>query len=200
MIVKKENIYLGKELKESGDKFGYFTKIIKVSAKNGLFTIDLPERIAKFYREEQVFAKTLDEVERAFKKKLEDYKERISKIRKVIVYNFQSTCYIFDKMGNKCIFRKEDISFAEGTALGLEWTIGYETDINGEKNYTYENENNFYINDKYTVIDWTQKREDFFKGFQRKLEYLILKIERFTKNKKKFLQLIDDRVKLLEMK
>jgi len=54
------------------------------------------------------------------------------------------------------------------------------------------------INENWITIDWTEQREKFFENTVKELETLILRVDKFFENDKKFLQMIDNDQQLLE--
>ena len=187
MIVSKEKIYTGIE----GE--GEFIKKVNFTSKTGMFSIELPVKVAGVLGYEHVFDAELNGVNIKFHEAIKEYKQRQTNKRKVIMYNFMANCRIFDVSG-ACVLRRDDISFTDGTALGLWWGVGYETVFESKVRFTTLDGGctSFDIGKTHKVIEWNPKREEFFRLFGKAMEELIMNITKFFSDEKEALNLIDN--------
>ncbi|KKL57554.1 hypothetical protein LCGC14_2234230 [marine sediment metagenome] len=197
VVVKKELSRV--PISDGKGPYSNFMMIVKLSARDGTFSIELPEKIGKTLGKEFVTGKTLESVETAFSKSLKEYKKLLTKRKKVIWYEFKKVCNIRDEKGG-CVLTRQEISFCEGTAVQLNYDIMYEHDVAGDKTLLWKNGNwtGKSIRDNPTYMDWTEDREQFFKDTKQFLEMLILRADKFfSSDKKTLLKMIDSKTRLL---
>jgi len=179
---------------------GEFVKKIKYTSRSESFSIDLPNWMAESLDYSRVEGNTEIIARRKFDEAYEEYKARKTSIRKVIAYAVQIHAYIFDE-NDVCLLNKKDITFFEGDcAFGMGFKILHESTYNDRITYYVADghRHKVDINDGWIVIDWTEDREKFFKETMKELESLILRVNKFFEDDKKFLDMIDNNQRLLE--
>jgi hypothetical protein len=92
--------------------------------KDGLFRIKLPPGVSdKLGCDVEVVAKTKDEVEKLWRKRLKEFEAASTETRKVILYDVGLNAFIM--RGDRCALRADDISFAEGLVVAV-WADVFE--------------------------------------------------------------------------
>ena len=171
-FIKKDTIYAGKD---------WFPYEVTFSVRNTRFSIKLPDKVAEAIGEKAVYAETLTAVENNLRGVIKKYEESLipKKRRKVIVFKFQSTATIKNSSG-KIIFKREDIGFRDDctTALSVLWEVAFETFFRGQRSYTSEDGSHTSVNGTH-IIQWSPKREKFFKKIDKNLHVIILKMDKF---------------------
>lgn len=134
-----------------------------------------------------VEADTLRAVEDAWKKAVEEYKERSSAKRKVILYKFEANAQVDEYDDDKgelkrVVFRREDLHFHTGVGLVIDYDVCYETKTREGGYITYVDEDGRYLDSArsdrlsdHKVMSWTQEREDFFRDFVNSLKAAIVR-------------------------
>jgi hypothetical protein len=166
-----------------------FIKIVSYSPKNRRFYVDLPEWMAKAINTKKVSGLTQDEAERNFKNTCKSYEESVKKTKKIIAYKININGLVDEE-------KKDDFHFFGGKAIGIEYMILTETELEGKKNHINENGNYKNISD-YKIIPWTLANQSFFERTERSLDELINKVDEFFKDENKLIQFIDSNKPLL---
>lgn len=185
----------------SGDVDWY--KVIKYYSSTKHFIIELPAWWHDILDYKKVSGETEDKVNAAFRDAKKEYEERCTTRRKVILYQFQASAVINEYAENgkfkRVIFRKDEVSFSEGTALDFWWRVGYElrSSVDPKPKYIDLKERSISHGD-HKVMDWTQQREDFFQALQANIDNLILKAHTFFKQDVKTVAQIVDQAKRFE--
>lgn len=176
-----------------GDK-GDFKKEIVYSSKSKDFTIALPDWMAEIVGYDKICYHTEDGADKRFWEAYEEYKKRLTKRQKVIAYIVQINADVSSENGEECLLSKNDISFFEGDyAFGIGYKVLTESVYDDRKTY-YDMENHrITLNGEWTIIDWTEQREKFFKETIKDLENLILRVNEFFQDNNKLLKLIDNK-------
>ena len=166
-----------------------FVKITVYSVKNKLFSIKLPSWIAEATRTEDAYGNTQDSLETNFRKICKDYDESQRKVTKVIAYLIEINRYQDAS--------KKDITFCNcDNALGFEYKVLFEKELDGRKKYYTENDRREDLSN-HTIIPWTEDAEAFFARTDAALIELIDKVGDFFKDKEKLQLFIADRKPLL---
>lgn len=132
-------------------------------------------------------------VQKYFERSCENYCDAITKRRKVIVYSLKwcgLDSYSLDGGG---------IHFEKGKGIIIDWQVGWELKLVERTTYYHKDPianptlctNSIIGGSDYKAIDWTQDREDFFAGLDRKLEKLIERSREFLGDDKKLVKLLD---------
>ena len=164
-----------------------------LNPRDMVFIIDLPTHIAEFLDRKDVRAETQTEVTKLFDEQLKVYKKRQTISKKVIAYKIAINCDLYGKdRPEEHHIRRDDIKFCDGTALSIGYHILNESDFQGKKIYHYVDSNKFTrMESNWNIIEWTEKRENFFKRTERDLEDLILIIDKFFGDTERALSFID---------
>jgi hypothetical protein len=198
MIVREEKIEIdGKS----------YDKITEFDPATGKFRIELPDIVAKeleapfvegYTLKNRVYGENarLEDVDWQYEQLISDYKFQGKRKKKIILYSFAAQTPIKQKPENhelfsKDMFDKYQLQWHEGgIALALDYHVlirtlpsGLLRDMRGEK---------YHPNPGYTQIDWTQEREDFFVRLSEKMNALIMSIDHFTSDEKRFLKALDE--------
>ena len=196
-------------IKFEGQDFKRQVRILK----DGLFRIRLPAVVSKTLQiDSDVIAETKEEVERAFKDRLREYKECRTTTRKVILFGFAANCHIMNEKQTQAVYVANDISFADGTALSFWAEVCEETVIgrsDGKDQYRYDivdsdlplgfgKPNDYDLGNRQdsfhrasNLVEWTSEREIAVAEFCRMLQVLILKLRDALRLPKQLMELID---------
>jgi hypothetical protein len=162
---------------------------------NGRFTIPLPQDIAEKSRVKEVSAFSKNEVIEAYRKKIDEVFAARTKAEKQIWFKFGIHRGDF----------KSDRSFHDENSLRLGFAylviIHYEYN---EQVFNYFAEEYEALgrdavapmrlySGEWTIVAWTQEREQFFKKFAEKMEEMMDQIEGFTTDSKALMQAIDSK-------
>lgn len=172
--------------------------IVTYSAKDRTFSAKLPERVAEKIGRPEVHGRTQKEVEDSFFTAGKEYKERLTSRRKILAYKVKMNVEI-KRPGGTWLQRK-DISFADHMdVMGIGWTILTETECDGEKRYEREGRRfgEVFHKSEWTIIDWTEEREAFFRDATEAFKKLMIRIDGFFADEKAVLAVIDSGTKLL---
>ncbi len=132
---------------------------------------------------------------------LSTVREAITAEEKVIFYHYKCNAIIWNDDQTTVIFRKEEV-FMAGTALSLEWHVGYRQERKDESpRFYYLNRNLAQVDrwrEKVKYMTWTEDRERFFRALQKGLDEIILSAYTFFNETPDIAGLIDQgRINLL---
>lgn len=181
---------------------GTYKQIVNYTLREKRFWIVLPPWTHDFLGYEKVYGETLDQVDSAFIVTMREFDELARYKKRVIVYEFKARVFIMDKEGKRCIFRKEEISFAEGTGLTFNYGVYDERLAPGEKTKKYYRPDGRFAFSEYMTpysqMEWTNAREDFCKLLKKNLENLIMNAwDFFHQDPEQMVLLIDSGMNLL---
>ena len=130
-----------------------------------------------------------------YQEALVEYEKTTSVTRKLIVYQFKCKAYIWHPTEERVIYKSSqggsEISFCDGTAVGIAATVVEETEFTqstGKPHYSYKVVASSLpkgMQKLWTPVhgervrvfmDWTQEREDFFARIGRGIEAVILQL------------------------
>jgi hypothetical protein len=86
---------------------------------DGVFHVRLPEAVRAVLGWEQVHAETLEKCQQAFKDALKRYRESVTKVLRVILYDVKATAHIMDDSGERCLYSERGVSFCNGAAVSI---------------------------------------------------------------------------------
>lgn len=173
--------------------------VIKYSSREGRFFTDLPDSYQGFADCLEVWGNTESEVRGAFWDIDKQYKKAKEVRKKMLYFSFQSTASVMDDEKDKCIFSSEDISFVKGNALSFDWHVIFKVTLKGRVSYVDEDNSNFDVDSRKSLLDWTLEREKFFKSFDQAILSLIMRADKFFNNqpKNKIIDFINRQQKLI---
>jgi len=191
--------------------------------QDGIFRIKMPDRIRNEMGVNEVSGKTINDAMRSMTEKLDEFSALQTTERKVIIYNFQATAYITapDPDPNAepddyiCVLNRDDISFCEGMAMSLTAGVFIEyatARSDGKTSYRYEPIESsipWCLKDRRSIgragvsyeqpdkmLDWTEKRELFFRRMGESFANLILGLDKLTDTNETLLSFADSGKKI----
>jgi hypothetical protein len=192
-VMRRERIFIAKEL---------FVLVVKYSAKNQKFTIEFPAAVAEAMHVTVARGSSEKEARDYFNKICKEYETEKTKHRKVIAYKIDINAHICEDEGDeyRVIFDRKDIHFSDcDSALGMGYEVLQESTIKDNVSYRRLSGSRFDLKSDWTVIDWTEERELFFKKTIGSLENLIMMIDDYFKNKEKLIEKIDQKSPLIQI-
>lgn len=152
------------------------------------FVIQLPDYVAIVISKTSVEAKSVELVRSKWWAAIKEYNETGKKERKVIVYKYEGEGSRDDK---------------ESVSVGIEFFVGTEirtaqgrkfVDEAGQEKHVWIDGPRHMRDRGQRVIDWTQEREEFFKGLHASLTKTHQRSKKFfSMSAKKFLAVVDSK-------
>jgi len=199
---------LGKKISDVDYRFGGNPVRMRVHVtSDGKFNIPIPEFAVPVLGFDMVSRDTKEAAVYAWEGAGREYSDRLTDKEKVIVYNMQVTATVWDEAHEKVIFRKDDVSFAKGTALSLYYLVCYRHSRPDKETVSYHFENGSLAissrrhNDE-NYIPWTAEAEAFFKECRHRLEVLAMGLDKFLNEQEPKLvaERISEAIGLLDFK
>lgn len=199
---------LGKKISERDSSFGERSVRMKVHVTyDGTFNIPVPEFAIPVLGYPLVSGKVKDKTVRAWEKAGREYAERLTAKEKVIVYEVEVTAIVWDKDHERVIFREDNLSFARGTGLAMDYTVCYRHSRPDREETSYHLDDgrlvhSHYRSSKVKYIPWTQEAEAFFSECEHRLEVLAMGLHNFLNEQdpKLVADKIEEAMGLLEFK
>jgi hypothetical protein len=142
------------------------------------------------YFQSTIEANTLEDLKSFVKSEGWRYRGLLTKREKVIRFGFQANVYIHDEKADRCLIRREDMSFSESPALEFWYDVGYICEYKGRKEY--HNLDNKFVqtiddaeetnNRGYKTkgfMPYTKKRAEYFERQEEQLKAMILNAHMF---------------------
>lgn len=172
-----------------------FTRVIKVNA-DGQFTSNVAPIITATLGVGEVSGASKSEMQRKYAELIERCENAVTTTRKVIVYKYKAHAYIM--RDERCVLRRDDLSFAEGLGICLAAAVFEEVTTNDLTSYNEiessipESALNCHL--AYStpckhacnghLIEWTEDREAFFAKICGAMEALALQMEALSDTSK----------------
>ena len=169
--------------------------IRKISVdKNGNFSCNLPPAVTALIGTEKCYGKTKNELEAAYERTIKEYESAQTVKRKVILFSIQLGGTIC--RGDACVFKRDDVSFADGLAIDIAAEVFEECCVRateGAPRYNYTRLESSIPEslrgrryDTWSTcgrqlsnqLEWTQERENFFAKLGLAMESIILELDK----------------------
>ena len=185
-----------------------FSAEVKIDAR-GTFSIKLPTAVGKALDIGSVTGKTIVEVERQFRVKLNEHEAIQTVSRKVIYFAIamHSRIYVLDEDGDDAMMLDKDDFSTEGTGFVFKASVLIETEIKragAESRFQYKKvveqsipcgfhpDNRSLGYGRIDVFEWSWRREQYVTNLCKSMEAMLMRMDKLMDDPERLVQIIDE--------